>query len=99
MTSSGRFYLRLGFCETKVSLSPISWYHLGTNVDSNFIRPGIRTGRYTAYEDTVASPAYQAIEGGIYNEDLAVAIVDEVENGKYIYKHWSCTGPIGLKEW
>jgi hypothetical protein len=28
---------------------------------------------------------------------MAVAIVDEVENNKLNHKHWTCTGPVGLK--
>lgn len=62
-------------------------------------RIGVRTGKYEVYEDTVKTPAYQALEGGIYNEDMAVAIADEVENENYAYKHWSCTGPIDLRQW
>ncbi|KAI8224959.1 hypothetical protein K4K54_004909 [Colletotrichum sp. SAR 10_86] len=60
---------------------------------------GIRTGKYEVYVDELDSPGYQAIYGGIYNEDMAVAIVDEVENNKLAYKHWSCVGPIGLGKW
>lgn len=60
---------------------------------------GVRTGKYTAYEDTPESPAYVAIEKGIYNEDMAVAIVDEVENNEFAFKHWTCTGQIDLKQW
>jgi hypothetical protein len=51
------------------------------------------------YIDTPEEPAYQAIDEGIYNEDMAVAIVDECENDKLAYKHWTCTGEIDLKEW
>jgi putative NADH-flavin reductase len=60
---------------------------------------GIRTGQYEYYIDDGLGSAQKAIDEGIYNEDMAVAIVDEVENGELIHKHWSCTGPIGLKEW
>jgi putative NADH-flavin reductase len=60
---------------------------------------GIRTGKYKIYVDDSAGSAVQGIDGGIYNEDMAVAIVDEVENNKLNHKHWTCTGPIGLKEW
>lgn len=60
---------------------------------------GIRTGKYEKFIDSIESPAYQGVEGGIYNEDMAVAIVDEVEKPETDYKHWTCTGPIGLKEW
>lgn len=49
-------------------------------------------------DDTMGS-AECGIDNGIYNEDMAVAIVDEVENNKLNHKHWTCTGPIGLKEW
>ena len=77
-------------------IQSFAWY-ISTNCSSQFT--GIRTGKYETFEDTVANPAYQGLEGGIYNEDMAAAIVDEVEDGKYDYKHWTCTGPIGLKEW
>lgn len=51
------------------------------------------------YIDTPEQPAYQGIDEGIYNEDMAVAIVDECENDELSYQHWTCTGPIDLKEW
>ncbi|KAJ9243862.1 hypothetical protein DTO169E5_2204 [Paecilomyces variotii] len=60
---------------------------------------GIRTGKYEVYVDDSAGSAEPGIDNGIYNEDMAVAIVDEVENNKLNHKHWTCTGPIGLKEW
>jgi len=60
---------------------------------------GIRTGKYTLYVDTPEEPAYQGIDEGIYNEDMAVAIVDECENDNLAYQHWTCTGQIDLKEW
>ncbi|KAJ5959264.1 uncharacterized protein N7479_006414 [Penicillium vulpinum] len=60
---------------------------------------GIRTGKYEVHVDDSAGSAEQGIDNGIYNEDMAVAIVDEVENNKLNHKHWTCTGPIGLKEW
>ncbi|KAJ5390542.1 uncharacterized protein N7496_001610 [Penicillium cataractarum] len=60
---------------------------------------GIRTGKYEFHVDDSAGSAVQGIDKGIYNEDMAVAIVDEVENKRLIHKHWTCTGPIGLKEW
>lgn len=53
----------------------------------NFL-PGIRTGKIYAPH----------LEGGTHNEDMAVAIVDEIENRKLAFKHWSCTGTVGLKE-
>lgn len=59
--------------------------------------PGIRTGEYKVYVDSEETPAEGAVVGGIYNEDLAVAIVDEVEKKELTYKHWSCTGPIDVK--
>lgn len=49
--------------------------------------------------DDSAGSAEPGIRNGIYNEDMAVAIVDEVESIKLIHKHWTCTGPVGLKEW
>ncbi|GJC84751.1 hypothetical protein ColLi_07589 [Colletotrichum liriopes] len=60
---------------------------------------GVRTGEYKLFIDTPEDPATEAAENGIYNEDMAVAIVDEVENNKLAFKHWSCTGPIGLRKW
>ncbi|KAH9226221.1 hypothetical protein K456DRAFT_43256 [Colletotrichum gloeosporioides 23] len=60
---------------------------------------GVRTGEYKVFVDSSEDPAVEAANGGIYNEDMAVAIVDEVENNKLAYKHWSCTGPIGLGKW
>ena len=62
---------------------------------------GIRTGRYQAYVDSHApgTPAHVGIGKGIYNEDMAVAIVDEVETNKFAFCHWTCTGTIDLKEW
>lgn len=58
---------------------------------------GIRTGEYEVFVDSKETPAEAAVVGGIYNEDMAVAIVDEVEKGELAYKHWSCTGPIDVK--
>ncbi|KAF9875929.1 nad-dependent epimerase dehydratase [Colletotrichum karsti] len=60
---------------------------------------GVRTGEYKVFVDSPEDPAVEAANGGIYNEDMAVAVVDEVENNKLAYQHWSCTGPIGLREW
>ncbi|KAJ5588513.1 hypothetical protein N7537_011191 [Penicillium hordei] len=60
---------------------------------------GIRTGQYELLVDDSAGSAEAGIHNGIYNEDMAVAIVDEVENNKLTHKHWTCTGPVGLKEW
>ncbi|KAF4775362.1 NAD-dependent epimerase dehydratase [Colletotrichum scovillei] len=60
---------------------------------------GVRTGEYKIFIDTPEDPATEAAENGIYNEDMAVAIVDEVENNKLAFRHWSCTGPIGLRKW
>lgn len=60
---------------------------------------GLRTGEYKLFLDSPEEPAVEAVEQGIYNEDLAVAIVDEVENNRLTHKHWSVVGPIGLKEW
>lgn len=58
---------------------------------------GTRTGEYKVCLDSKETPAEAAVVGGIYNEDMAVAIVDEVEKGELTYKHWSCTGPIDVK--
>ncbi|KAK1673935.1 hypothetical protein BDP55DRAFT_730084 [Colletotrichum godetiae] len=59
----------------------------------------VRTGEYKLFIDTPEDPAVEAAENGIYNQDMAVAIVDEVENNKLAFKHWSWTGPIGLRRW
>lgn len=67
--------------------------------EANGLLPGVRTGTYQLHLDGEGSSGDAAIDGGIYNEDMAVAIVDEVENKKLTFKHWSCTGEIGLKEW
>lgn len=60
---------------------------------------GIRTGKYEIHVDDNAGAAEAGSKHGIYNEDMAVAIVDEVENNRLTHKHWTCTGPVGLKEW
>ncbi|KAJ5745722.1 hypothetical protein N7520_010904 [Penicillium odoratum] len=60
---------------------------------------GIRTGKYEVYVDDSAGSAEIGIDEGVYNEDMAVAIVDEIEHNKLNHKHWTCTGPVGLKEW
>ncbi|KAI1857326.1 uncharacterized protein JN550_013306 [Neoarthrinium moseri] len=60
---------------------------------------GVRTGQYRVYVDTAEDPAVEATERGIYNEDMAVAIVDEVEKNQLNWKHWTCTGPIDLGRW
>ena len=49
--------------------------------------------------DSPDDPAIVAVEKGIYNEDMAVAIVDEAENNRLTFLHWSCVGQIDLKEW
>ncbi|KAJ0269760.1 hypothetical protein COL940_012218 [Colletotrichum noveboracense] len=72
---------------------------LASTHDGPFIIVGVRTGEYKVFVDSSEDPAVEAANGGIYNEDMAVAIVDEVENNKLAYKHWSCTGPIGLGKW
>jgi hypothetical protein len=59
----------------------------------------VRTGKYEYVVDDSKGSADAAVMGGIYNEDMAVAIADEVENGNLVHQHWSCTGPIGLKQW
>lgn len=60
---------------------------------------GTRTGKYELHIDDGPGGVDAAIDGGIYNEDMAVAIVDEVEKQELVFKHWSCTGAIGLKKW
>jgi putative NADH-flavin reductase len=61
---------------------------------------GTRTGVYELQlDDGSQAGADAAIEGGIYNEDMAVAIVDEVERGNLVFQHWSCTGQMGLGKW
>lgn len=69
------------------------------DVQTNDPGVGLRTGKYEVLVDDSAGSAEPAINNGIYNEDMAVAIVDEVENKKLTHKHWTCTGPVGLKEW
>lgn len=69
----------------------------GSGCDESNHDLGIRTGDYKVYLDSKETPAEGAVVGGIYNEDMAVAIVDEVEKGELTYKHWSCTGPIDVK--
>ena len=60
---------------------------------------GVRTGEYKVIEDSEEDPSVEAIEGGVYNEDMAVAIVDEIERPILTFKHWSCVGRVGLAEW
>lgn len=60
---------------------------------------GVRTGKYEVHVDDSAGSAEHGIHNGIYNEDMAVAIVDEVENKRLTHKHWTCTGPVGLNRW
>lgn len=74
-------------------LRGVSWF--GARESNHEL--GIRTGEYKVYIDSKETPAEAAVDGGIYNEDMAVAIVDEVEKGELTYKHWSCTGPIDVK--
>jgi putative NADH-flavin reductase len=59
---------------------------------------GVKTGKYEIFLDSIEAPAYQGVEGTIYNEDLAAAIADEIENPTTIHKHWTCLGPVGLKQ-
>lgn len=72
---------------------------LGLSFANLLARVGIRTGKYEVHVDDTMGSAEYGIDNGIYNEDMAVAIVDEVENNKLTHKHWTCTGPIGLKDW
>lgn len=59
---------------------------------------GIRTGKYEVKLDIIPKDSSGEYLG-IYNEDMAVAIVDEVESSKLVHKHWTCVGEIGLKGW
>jgi len=60
---------------------------------------GTRTGKYTVILDKLPEMDEAGVDQGVYNEDMAVAIVDEVEVNKLNHRHWTCVGPIGLKEW
>ncbi|KAL4876864.1 hypothetical protein BJY04DRAFT_210368 [Aspergillus karnatakaensis] len=59
---------------------------------------GVRTGRYSITIDHYPLDD-KGVHLGIYNEDMAVAIVDEVEQNKLNHKHWCLTGEIGLGRW
>lgn len=47
----------------------------------------------------VRSSHIKAIEGGIYDEDMAVAILDEVEEQELAYKYLSRVSHIRLGRW
>ncbi|KAF1830648.1 hypothetical protein BDW02DRAFT_642026 [Decorospora gaudefroyi] len=68
---------------------------------SALYRPGKRTGRYEVSVDDMVLEGEQkgddVFEGrltGISVADMAIAIADEVEGQKLVYKHWSATGDI-----
>ncbi|RSL40878.1 hypothetical protein CEP54_015987 [Fusarium duplospermum] len=83
----------------------LSFYTGVTEKPWSFLSPpwllrdqGVRTGQYSLTLDKIPiDDKGNAL--GIYNEDMAVAIVDEVENNRLNHKHWSCSGPIGLGKW
>lgn len=52
-----------------------------------FLRPGPRTGRYRIGGEDL--PMDGDIPAGISCDDLAVAIVDEMENPKHTRQHWT----------
>lgn len=58
----------------------------------------MRTAKYEVFLDNLP-PDKDGEQQGIYNEDMAVAIVDEVENNKLNHQHWTCSGPINLGRW
>lgn len=60
---------------------------------------GVRTGRYKIFVDSEEDPAVEAVDGAIYNEDLAVAVADEVESPRMTFLHWSVIGRVGLAAW
>ncbi|KAJ0423110.1 hypothetical protein BJY00DRAFT_300007 [Aspergillus carlsbadensis] len=57
---------------------------------------GVRKGKYSITIDRYPLDENDA-HLGIYNEDMAVAIVDEVEENKLNHKHWCPTGQIDLR--
>lgn len=69
---------------------------------SALYRPGKRTGKYEiSIDDMVLQGEQKAgqsiFEGrltGISVADMAIAIADEVEQQKLVYKHWSASGDI-----
>lgn len=68
---------------------------------SALYRPGKRTGKYEiSIDDMVLEGEQQGdniFEGrltGISVADMAIAIADEVENEKLVWKHWSAWGDI-----
>ena len=65
---------------------------------SNYGLTGTRTGKYEIFLDNLP-PTKDGEQQGIYNEDMAVAIVDEVENNNLNHKHWTCAGPLNLGKW
>lgn len=60
---------------------------------------GVRTGRYKIFIDSEEDPAVEAVDGAIYNEDLAVAVADEIEGPRMTFLHWSVVGRVGLAAW
>ncbi|EYE89953.1 uncharacterized protein EURHEDRAFT_519466 [Aspergillus ruber CBS 135680] len=60
---------------------------------------GVRTGRYKVFIDSEEDPAVEAVDGAIYNEDLAVAVADEIEGPRMTFLHWSVVGRVGLAAW
>jgi putative NADH-flavin reductase len=69
---------------------------------SALYRPGKRTGRYEISVDDMVLEGEQEegkdiFEGrltGISVSDMAIAIADEIEQQKLVYKHWSAWGDI-----
>ena len=92
--SNGAFFLRRGFSETRVC-----HYSNPTDPLHTLILLGIRTGKYSVILDKLPQMDDAGVDQGVYNEDMAVAIVDEVEANKLNHRHWTFVGPIGLKQW
>lgn len=68
---------------------------------SALYRPGKRTGKYEISIDDMVLVGEQKGENifedrltGISVADMAIAIADEVENEKLVWKHWSAVGDI-----
>lgn len=73
---------------------------------SALYRPGRRTGKYEVSVDDMVLEGEQkqgkdVFDGrltGISVSDMAIAIADEVESRKLMYKHWSAWGDISEDE-
>ncbi|ORY05695.1 hypothetical protein BCR34DRAFT_43738 [Clohesyomyces aquaticus] len=68
---------------------------------SALYRPGKRMGKYEISVDDMVLEGEQKTDNifedrltGITVADMAIAIADEIENEKLVWKHWSATGDI-----